>query len=894
MFGVSTERTGTAKCPLRYAGLLMMAGTLSVSGQNAHPAHASSPPRHPVIRQNCLSQAHRSDKTTEVLETIHNHPTAGAFNMLGVLYAQEDQVSCAISAFQASLRVQDPNWEAHYNLGVALLRTGDRTRATQELSTAIQQRPDSLASRFALASVLEEEKKFSGALEQLRSIHTQDPRFAPATLKLSQILIKLGKPQQAIADLQESLAQEPATDEAVTLQAALGIAYAENGQLDKGLDTLKDLISTQPDSADAHLQLGLLMARRRQPGDQERAATEFREALRLDPSSDASRLALARTLISYHKFSDAVPLLVEYTSHQSKDAQGFYELGLAYKWLHQPEAAIKVLRRSVELESHDSASRFELGKLLAEGGQTVAAIQQLQAAERIDSENPEIHSQLASLLGEAGRKAEADAENKKVAALQARNNRDKEIGRLNEEANQLLSSRSAKAAAEKYQRAVQLNPKDAKLRYNLSLALDRMGDLAAEKKELLKSVELDPQFSVAQNQLGLLALNASQHAEAEVRFKKALEAQPTFAEAQSNLAVVYSQMGRLPEAASFFQNAIKNDPTYNKAHVNYGLLLAQQHLFGEAEQQFRTAIQINEKDASAYSALGMLLAKSDRTSDAVACFRRAAELEPNLAQAHLNLGIALADQFDRTGAFNEFTRAAHLDPQLAAAHYNLGRFYYEGGKYEDADKELTKAVQLQPSHAGALYFLALTAKQSNQPERSTELLQNVVQLEPQNADAQYLLGQDLDHSGNHQGAIEHWRAALHADPNHSQALYNLAKSLGKAHDPEAQQYQERFEALQKKQQVADRVSELGNLAIEAANSQDWSQAIQKMNEAIQLCGNCRQSAHLHKNLGLFYGRTGNINEAKRELRTALELEPNDSDVRNALAGLDRTHEEQSK
>jgi len=135
---------------------------------------------------------------------------------------------------------------------------------------------------------------------------------------------------------------------------------------------------------------------------------------------------------------------------------------------------------------------------------------------------------------------------------------------------------------------------------------------------------------------------------------------------------------------------------------------------------------------------------------------------------------------------------------------------------------------------------------------------------------------------------------VHADPNHSQALFNLAKALNKLRDPEAKQYQDRFDALQKSQQIADRVSELGNFALEAANAQNWPQAVKQMNEAIQLCGNCPQSAHLHKNLGLFYGRTGNIGEAKKELRTALQLEPNDADAQNALAMLERAHEEQVK
>jgi tetratricopeptide (TPR) repeat protein len=275
-------------------------------------------------------------------------------------------------------------------------------------------------------------------------------------------------------------------------------------------------------------------------------------------------------------------------------------------------------------------------------------------------------------------------------------------------------------------------------------------------------------------------------------------------------------------------------------------------------------------------------------------FQKAVLLEPASAQAHLNLGIALVDQFDRPGGFKEFSEAARLEPTLAAAHYNLGRFFFETGKYEEADKELESAIHLQPDYAQALYFLALTAKQENRPEQATQLLNKVVALEPDNSDAQYLLGQNLEHSGDTAAAIQHWKMAVQADPNHSQALYNLAKSLNRTHDPDAKQYQDRFDALQKSQQIADRVSELGNFALEAANAQNWPQAMEQMNEAIQLCGYCPQSAHLHKNLGLFYGRTGNIAEAKKELRIALELAPNDADAQNALAMLERAHEERVK
>ena len=105
--------------------------------------------------------------------------------------------------------------------------------------------------------------------------------------------------------------------------------------------------------------------------------------------------------------------------------------------------------------------------------------------------------------------------------------------------------------------------------------------------------------------------------------------------------------------------------------------------------------------------------------------------------------------------------------------------------------------------------------------------------------------------------------AAQVDPNQSQSLYNLARALDKRHDPEAQEYEERFRALEKSQRLFDRVQALGNFAIEAANAQNWPQAVEQMKEAIQLCGQCPQIAHLHRNLGLIYCRTGNRRDGRK-------------------------------
>jgi tetratricopeptide (TPR) repeat protein len=864
----------------------MLLSAAILAAQNRVPVrHAATEYASPMPRS-CLTRSSDSEKISALLETIHEHPTAGAYNTLGVLYAQADRVACAIPSFEAALRLDRQNWESHYNLALALLRRGNEREAKRELETAIQQKPDAVSSHFALGTLLEGDRKLAQAEEEFRSTLKIDPGFIPGSLKLSDVLIAEGRPQAAVACLESAIKQAP-PDQAEPLKAGLGIAYAENGDMERGLTTLKDLAASRPDSAEAHLRLGLLFARRGEPPDQQAAVTEFGHALQLDRSMDAARIALGRALVSSGNYPDAIPVLLEYTRRQPKDAQGFYNLAQAYAGIRRSGLAIGAFRKAADLDPTNAAIRSSLGAGLAGRGEMAEAIRQFEAAERINSSDPETHAQLALLFEKIGDREHARAEHRKLAALKSSRDRENAAATLNQRANQSLSAGNAEAAVESYRQALELTPRVAKLHYNLSLAFDRLGNFSFERKELETALELDHNLAPAENQLGLLGLREARPAEAEQHFKKALALDPRFAEAQSSLGVLYSQQGKTEQAVSLFQQAIQNDPKYTKAYVNLGLLLAQRGDFSEAEPQFRTAIQIDPAYADAYAALGMLQAKTGHGSEAVQYFEKAVALGPNSAQAHLNLGIALVDQFDRAGGLREFSEAARLDPNFAAAHYNLGRFFFETGKYQDASRELETANRLQPDYADALYFLALAARQQNQLTRSTELLERVVALEPGNADAQYLLGQNLEHSGDTTAAIQHWKMAVKADPNHAQALFNLAKFLGKLDEAEAKQYQQRFDALQKEHQITDRVAELGNFALEAASAQNWPQAFEQMNEAIQLCGDCSQSAHLHKNLGLFHLRTGNIGAADKELRTALQLTPSDSDVQNALAAVER-------
>src|ERR1700686_3707937 len=140
MLPARTERARSGGCTLlALSARMTLAGALCVAIQTA--ASQAAPEAHPpALPKSCLKQSHPSEKITALLESVHDHPTPGAYNTLGVLYAQSDRVSCAIAAFEAALKLEDQNWEVHYNLALALLREGDRGRAVRELQTAIQEK----------------------------------------------------------------------------------------------------------------------------------------------------------------------------------------------------------------------------------------------------------------------------------------------------------------------------------------------------------------------------------------------------------------------------------------------------------------------------------------------------------------------------------------------------------------------------------------------------------------------------------------------------------------------------------------------------------------------------------------------------------------------------------
>jgi protein O-GlcNAc transferase len=244
------------------------------------------------------------------MTTLPSHQTAEAYDTLGVLYAQQRQLRCAIPAFEQAIKLNPRDWRTRYNFAVALADGGETKRAIEQLQILLRQNPDSAAAHNMLGSLLEKEGTLEAAADELKAALKRDPGLAPAALALAHILITQKRYSAALVYLDDALKSSPPAELEEQLRSAVAVAQAENGNFESAVETLGQVIKSHPDAADAYFNLATLYAKKGPSLGYEKAIANFQAALRIDPHYDEARYSMAKVLVEIGRFSEA-PLLSE-------------------------------------------------------------------------------------------------------------------------------------------------------------------------------------------------------------------------------------------------------------------------------------------------------------------------------------------------------------------------------------------------------------------------------------------------------------------------------------------------------------------------------------------------------------------------------------------------------
>ncbi|MGH8705237.1 MAG: tetratricopeptide repeat protein [Burkholderiales bacterium] len=228
-----------------------------------------------------------------------------------------------------------------------------------------------------------------------------------------------------------------------------------------------------------------------------------------------------------------------------------------------------------------------------------------------------------------------------------------------------------------YDRAVELRPRDALLRYNRATvlaSLRRFADALAEYDCALAAGQRDAATHINRgNMLQALA----RYDEALRSFERALALAPANAGAQYNRANVLRLLARHEEAVAGYDRALALDERLVEALLNRGIALGALGRHEEAVASHDRALALDPQCADAHFNRGNALRALARDEAALASYDRALALRPAHPDGHWNRAwalLALGD-FERGFAEHEWrwqSTEALLPPQRSAAPRWLG------------------------------------------------------------------------------------------------------------------------------------------------------------------------------------------------------------------------------
>lgn len=185
---------------------------------------------------------------------------------------------------------------AQGSYGLTLLHERLYQESIEQFRKAIAINPDDVVAHYNLAFALQAVGKPDDAIPHLVESLRIEPRDVKARVELGKLLAHAGRFDEAIADLQRATAIRPRDPEA---QRTLGRVLASRGRLEEAITQYTEVLDRDPEDVTALLYLGDALAASGRPED---ALPRYEQALKLRPGDQE---ALEKTVTARRQIGES-------------------------------------------------------------------------------------------------------------------------------------------------------------------------------------------------------------------------------------------------------------------------------------------------------------------------------------------------------------------------------------------------------------------------------------------------------------------------------------------------------------------------------------------------------------------------------------------------------------
>ncbi len=191
----------------------------------------------------------------------------------------------------------------------------------------------------------------------------------------------------------------------------------------------------------------------------------------------------------------------------------------------------------------------------------------------------------------------------------ARSHKDQAFNARVNRGTELLDEGKPEEAVQVLTAAMQMNPADEDVHYDLGMAFARLGKVDQAVQQYEEALRLFPDYVEAHNNLGNILMRSGRLDQAIEHFQAALKIMPDYASAHNNLGTALEQSGHTNEALVHFENAVKLNPDYWEAHFNVATSYLQAGRLPEARSELKTVLRLKPQFQPAQQALAELDAR---------------------------------------------------------------------------------------------------------------------------------------------------------------------------------------------------------------------------------------------------------------------------------------------
>ncbi|HHD57110.1 MAG TPA: tetratricopeptide repeat protein, partial [Desulfobulbaceae bacterium] len=449
------------------------------------------------------------------------------------------------------------------------------------------------------------------------------------------------------------------------------------------------------------------------------AVAKLKHYLDLHPDENGARLLLAKIFIHQHAFDKAIAQFQLIHRHNPGEVQSLLLLSELYISRRQPERAVNILHRVLDIRHNSYPAHVLLARLFAGQGKVDPALKHYRKALALN-QSTELEMELGDFYLQQKRYGKAARLYEKIVSREPDN---EEAGMVLVHV-YLLRKKEKKALAE-LERLKNISYDPGKIEMTIA-------GIYARKNQYEKAVAILQRLVMRENlpkaryMLGILFFQLKKYQEALFQLQQIPVGAKDYDDALFLRVRLLRLLKRTDEAVSVLEKALLQNSDVHNADL-YALLARLYQAQGKTdlgEKTFARILPMYPENERLLYEYGLFLDQAGDQKKAMTIMQKVISLRPEHAAALNYVGYTWAEHREHLDkALDYIRRAVTLKPNNGYIRDSLGWIYFRLGHLREARRELLKAAKLAADdpaildHLGDVYLASGQQKMALQAYR---------------------------------------------------------------------------------------------------------------------------------------------------------------------------------